>query len=230
LDEHNNPTNTGDGKGGQAATGTGAPPAGNPTASAANVTPPARVYTQEEFDKEVNKRLMKAGRDATALETRQKNLEAREFKISELEQNRQKEEMARLAGNPEALANYQKGLTLQERETKLTAEKAALENERTSHTSELDELAALRAEKAISGIAKELNVPAEHLNEAARDLKISDPEQVKALAKRLFPNAKAHEVTPAVNAIKPFSGKTNGGQEDFSNLSPHEKIMRGLKT
>ena len=66
---------------------------------------------------------------------------------------------------------------------------------------------------------------------AADKFKLSEREGLQALAETmgLKPKAEVSEEAEEENPLVPPSGRTSGGSEDLSDLSPREKIERGIE-
>jgi molecular chaperone GrpE (heat shock protein) len=188
-------------------------PAGSlPTSAAKDGTPAATVvktYTQQELDQAIQKARVQAGRDEATLRTRESTIAAREAKIKEAEEAREAAELEAVKNDPAKLDAVR--LKQEARRLKAEAEQARYELEKDKA-----EVAEYKKSKAISDCVTELKCDAMQLTLAVEDLGITDPAKIKALAKRMFPQAEkpGEQKSTSPNPSQVFDGRSNGGSTD----------------
>lgn len=194
----------------------GTPPQGQAPAGTKEPPKGTQSYTRAELDMAVHQALSQAGRDAHSLESRQaeidriaRDLEQRQRAIDQIE-------MENLRDNPDALATYQAKKASQKAQNELAVERQKLANERAEHQERLARAEAQERKDMASGIAARYGV------DAALLLKhCATPEAMEDLAQSL-PKIKS--------PMKSDSGMTKGTETDWHDLTPDEKVRRGLKT
>lgn len=186
-----------------------------------------QTFTKEEVQKQISDALAKVGREAKAIETAKKDIEAREVRLKVAEQAREDAELDGAINEvPEGERESQRQ-TLKTYKDKLRADRQALtEREKTLAIKEaewedsINEAQELKFEMMVFEIAGKNGVSAEVLKDKAAKLKITDENGIEELA-LVMP--KKTDVLP------PDSGKTAGGGIDLDGMSPSEKIAYGLR-
>lgn len=186
--------------------------------------PKPETYTKETQAKAVSDALATAGREAKSLETRGKDLNAREeaikaerAKITQWQKERDDVELESVRDDPEKLSLFQKTQALREKGEQLESDRATLEKDKLEHSARIQVAEQTEREIAIWEIAKEYGVDPM----ALKELNITDVEQLKRVAKAMG-TGKAPPKAP----ITPDSGMTEGG---VPQLSPREKMVKGFE-
>ena len=192
------------------------------------------TFTREQVEKELSDRLTEAGRTATALEKAKADIAKRETAVKEAEAKRQREDEERelreleeaTKEDPEVkptLLAYKKKLAekarnLIEEKAEIERRKAELEANEAGYSERFKKAATVELESMVFAAAAKHKVDANILKDKVDRLKLKDEESIDVIASAMPKKA---------GTTKTDSGKTIGG-EDTSNLSPKEKIQRGL--
>ena len=186
------------------------------------------------MDKYVSDQLTLSGREAKSIEKMKADIEKRETAVKEAEVKRQRDDDERelreleeaTKDDPDVrptLLAYKKKLAdkarkLSEDRAEIDRRKAELEANEGSYSERFKKADATELEATIFEAATKHKVDANILKDKVDRLNLKDKESINELASAL----------PKKVEIKtPDSGKTIGG-EDTSELSPREKIQRGL--
>lgn len=171
--------------------------------------------------KAVSDALATAGRTAKKLEGREAGIKkqeeaftARQAELDAVQQRLDRAELDAIKGDPDLEAQYRRKQDLLSKERALTEDKRKLEAEKLGHKARLDAADATEKEIAIWEIAQKYSVDAQKL----KDLNLSTPEQIEAVAKTLSEQKPKEPKTP----LKPDSGTTIGGGEDLSGMSSRQ--------
>ncbi len=200
------------------------PGAGQSSGDGTGTTPAElpKTFTESEVQKAVNDALAKAGREAKALELRKVELEKEKTEHTawleerkKAEKERDEAEAERLKDKPEELSIYQRQKRLREAEAALVESKQAFEAERLTHAERIKAVEETERETTVFEIATELNGDPVILKATAGELNLTSNDQIKALAKRLWPPAKKE--APPGTKNKPDSGETGGGGGKLTN-------------
>lgn len=193
----------------------------SPAASATKQETPAATptFTPEQVQQQISAALSKAGRASKNLETATAAIAAREAMIQKAEQERELAELEAVKDKPDELTILQRKQKLAQDIRAHNTERQAWLVEKASHEAEINEAKATRFEVSVYTIAEKAGVSPESLKEKASEIGLTDVAAIEKLA-ALMPKK-----TPAT---VPDSGKTAGGGEDLSKLTPRELINRGL--
>ena len=199
-----------------------------------NTSKAPETFTREQVEKELSDRLTEAGRTATALEKAKADIAKRETAVKEAEAKRQREDEERelreleeaTKEDPEVkptLLAYKKKLAekarnLIEEKAEIERRKAELEANEAGYSERFKKAATVELESMVFAAAAKHKVDANILKDKVDRLKLKDEESIDVIASAMPKKA---------GTTKTDSGKTIGG-EDTSNLSPKEKIQRGL--
>ena len=183
-------------------------------------TSDAKTYTEAEVLKIKSDALMTAGRSATALETREEAVKAREETQTNLDRAASEAEYERVRGNPTALDEYQQKQVIKKAEQGLADREAVFEKSKLEHQVTMDAANALNRENGIDALAvkykvdvtvlKDLDLDLEHTKKVAKSMTTLSPEQLGE--------------KPPVNPKLRDSGVTIGGGDNLSGLKPKEAL------
>jgi hypothetical protein len=207
--------------------------------SASTSSNPPKTYTEVEYQKAISDALSKQGREHKAvldpitqenttlksqLATNQSLIKESTDKIAEV-----RKQMESLAGDdPDKKKLLATLAELEGKRVKLDADRQALEAEKVQHQELVRKAGETMREFNIRKLAGEHEGgdPAK-LTELCNKLGVTGDDKIAALADTLWPKKTAAPLPAQVT--NPDSGVTSGGSEDLSQLSPREKIEKGLE-
>lgn len=178
------------------------------------------TFTKEQAQKQVSDALAAAGRDAKSLETRGKDLDAREVnlkaeqeRITQWQKERDAEQLEAARDNPQLLDQVQQKRQLRDDRTKLNQDRAEFERDKAEHKGVIDAASATQREITIWDIAQKNGVDAANLKDKCDKFNLQSNEQMEEMAKTM-------SGTKPAEPLKPDSGETTGGGKDLSGKSP----------
>jgi len=205
------------------------------------------TYTKEQVQKFVSDALAEQGRKHKAelepIITERDTLKSKLTELSDIQDDRTdlQRRIDELANDDPAKFNLvKKENELRERERKLNKdigerEKKLTESE-SKHAERIKKADSVEREASILEIVEGYeNGDADRLGDAITTfettfgIKVTSDEQIRKVADTLWTKKATGPPKPEVPPLKPFSGTTDGGSEDTSNLSPREKIELGIE-
>ena len=224
----------------QGTAGQGNPPLNDGTASDGNSgsTSQPETFTREQLQKFVSDALTDQGRKhKTELEpvirerdTLKSQLQEKETEltgITEERENLQKQIEELASGDPKKFDLIKKDRELRDRERKLKADAQTLEQSKQAHAERVKLADETLREISVWEIATEYEGgDATKLKGLVDTFGATSEEQIRKVAETLWAKKGA---TPGASALKPYSGMTTGGTENYDNLKPEEKISKGLE-
>ncbi len=134
------------------------------------------------------------------------------------------------SGDPEKFNILKKDKELRERERELKTGKQALEAEKATHGEQVKLATDTLREISIWEITGEYEAgdPVK-LKDLCDTLGTTSEEQIRKAADILWTKKQTESETPEIPPVIPYSGKTDGGADDTSKLSPREKIDLGIE-
>lgn len=190
-------------------------------------------YTREQLDVLIAERHGTLDKRISSLEKELKETKAtvatKESELANVVEERVtlEKRIEELASNDPELNNLEKrAKELRELERKLKADRQTLEADKQTNAEKVKLAEDTLREISIWEIATEFDSgDAVKLKDLCDIFQASSEEQIRRVADTLW-KKKLVEPSPSV---KPYSGMTSGGTEDLSNLSPREKIDKGLE-
>uniref|UniRef100_A0A6H1ZJL8 Scaffolding protein n=1 Tax=viral metagenome TaxID=1070528 RepID=A0A6H1ZJL8_9ZZZZ len=210
-------------------------PSPKPVEPAPKETP--KTHTQEEVDRLVQLTKMESGRERKAIEVERdslkKQLQAKETEITDIADEREKlqtqiDELS--SDDPKKFDLVKKDRDLRERERQLKNERLALDEDKQKNAEKVSKAEKFEMEVLILEIVEDYeNGDLDKLKSLCEILEAKSEEQIRRVAETLWTKKAAEPSKPATPPVKPYSGVTDGGVEDSSNLSPREKIDKGIE-
>ncbi len=199
------------------------PGGGRPSGASGGSPSQPRTYTQDQLDTLIRERHSKLDTEIATLKKERDGLKSSHDSLSQrladVERRSEEEEETRVKDNPEEHDLFTRRKKLKELELTQNQRKADLD----AREATLKEREAKQAEAdwtaTVSGIASAAKGSAEVLKAKAAELGVSDPEKLRTLALTLWPQSgPVHD-----------SGHNEGGGPDLSQMSPRQKILKGMQ-
>lgn len=202
---------------------------------------PQKLYTQADLDAMVHAAKSEAGRKAKEVERERDNLKtqlsAKEGEIEDIQFERetlQKQIEDLSSDDPKKFDLIQKDKQLRDEQRSLKAGKQALEADKQAHQEDIRIATETMREINIWDVASEYEGgDAVRLKALADTMEKNSLEEIRGVAEILWKpkgtKPKGEEPGGKQAPLKPYSGHTDGGQLDFSKLTPSEKLQRQLE-
>ena len=191
-----------------------------------STSPETPTITKAEMDKAIEKArsdaLAKAGRDAKALEAREKQIAEREKAHEEWQRRQEEAEEEAARGDAGKLADLQRKRKERDERKKLEDDRAAFEKEKSEHAEKLTRAEELEQEISVWKAAQKHGLDAEALKEKCAKFGFKTEQQISDFAAELAASG-------GNRGNLHIDTSEKRGAKDAGDGSPRSLIQEGLK-
>lgn len=180
-------------------------------------TPAPETYSKTQVEEAIQKDRIQRGRDAKSFEARETAIKASEDAAKIVQEEKDAAELLAVQSDPDKLAAYNSAKAARERKKVLDNRETAISLREAEAEVTTQANAETELEIGIFEIAKAEDLDPVKLKATMAQLNLTTVEQAKVLAGKLS----------GKEPLEPDNAMTAGVRQDWSELSPDEKIRRG---
>ncbi len=181
--------------------------------------PEVETFTKAQLDEAIQKDRIARGREEKALKEREARVTSWEQEQAERKRRDEEAEEEKLRSNPDALKAMQERRKINAEAERIKAERAALEQDKTSHAERLTRAEKVEQELNVWKAAQTSGVDANALMEKCAKFKLTAEEDIKDMAETMA--AAGGEKKPELHVD---SSKGKGGKLKLGDLPPKDRV------